>query len=345
MNDLFRALVMEQSGGGGNLITTVKMVDFEAIQPFDENVTTVTVKVEFSSLNYKDGLILKGLGNLTKSYPHVPGIDLAGTVEASDDSRYQPGDKVFATGGGLGQTTWGGYAEKAKVKSDWLTHLPEGLTTRRIMTLGTAGLAAMLSVLTLEENGITPDSGDILVTGAAGGLGSVAIAILSQLGYRVVASTGRLELSEYLANLGAAEIIDRAELSEAKPKPLETQRWAACIDSVGGQTLATVLASIKECGAVAACGLADNSKLPTTVMPFILRGVKLLGTDNRNTPVNKRNEAWKRVAGILPAEKLDAMITEVGLSDISRLATEILAGKVRGRIVVSPTANAAMLGT
>ena len=271
---------------------------------------------------------------MVKTYPHIPGIDLAGTVEASDDPRYKIGDKVISTGWTVGERVWGGFAQKARLNAGWLVPLPEGLTPRQAMGVGTAGLTAMLAVQALEAHGAKPDAGDILVTGAAGGVGSIATAILAARGYRVVASTGRRALDDYLKELGAAEIIDRADLSEAEHKPLDSQRWAGCVDSVGGTTLATALAHLKQNGSIAACGLAGGVELPTTVIPFLLRGVNLLGMNSLDTPFERRVEAWAAIAKDLPAAKLEAAISEVGLSDLQALGGDILAGKVRGRTVV-----------
>ena len=294
----------------------------------------VTVAVQYSTLNYKDGLVLGGLGRLVRQYPHVPGIDFVGTVEASDSPPWKKGDPVILTGWRVGEAHWGGYAQKARVKGEWLVALPAGLTPQRAMAIGTAGLTAMLAVMALERHGLTPERDEVLVTGAAGGLGSVATAILAKLGYAVAASTGRVEAHDYLKSLGAASVIDRASIATPSGKPLDPERWAGCIDSVGGSTLATILPQMKYRGVVASCGLAGGTKLETTVIPFLLRGVSILGIDSVACPTAERTQAWTRLARDLPPAKLDAMIQIAGLSDLLRLGPDILAGKVRGRIVV-----------
>lgn len=294
----------------------------------------VTVAVEYSTVNYKDGMVVKGLGNLVRHYPHVPGVDFAGTVETSDGDRYKPGDKVVLTGWRVGEMHWGGYAQKARVKSGWLVPLPDGLSTKQAMAVGTAGFASMLCVAALEDRGLTPDAGVVLVTGAAGGVGSVAVAILAKLGYTVAASTGRAEQHDYLKSLGASEIVERAELSESSGRPLDKERWAGCVDTVGSTTLATVLTQMQYGRAVAACGLAGGPKLETTVIPFLLRGVDLLGIDSVMQPYDNRARTWRRIATDLPLEKLDAMTEAAGLSDIAEAADRILAGRIRGRLVI-----------
>ena len=324
---MFNALVLDEKDG--KVTSAIRQLEVSDLPAGD-----VTVAVEYSTLNYKDGMILNGLGRLVRRYPHVPGVDFAGTVEASDNPAWKPGDPAIATGWRIGELHWGGYAEKARVKGEWLVRPPAGLTLRRAMAIGTAGLTAMLGVMALEAHGIGPASGDILVTGAAGGVGSVATAILHRLGYRVVASTGRPETEDYLRDLGAAEIVDRASLATPSGKPLDAERWAGCIDAVGGATLATVLAGLKYGGAVAAAGLAGGAKLDTTVIPFLLRGVSLLGIESVMCPSERREAAWARLVRDLPMDKLDAMIQPAGLTDLPDLATQILAGKVRGRVVV-----------
>ena len=295
----------------------------------------VTVAVEHSTLNYKDGLILQGLGRLVRQYPHVPGIDFAGRVLSSDNPAWREGDPVLLTGWRVGEAHWGGYGQKARVKGDWLVKLPVGLTTRQAMAIGTAGFTAMLAVMALEDHGLTPDKGEVLVTGAAGGVGSVATAILAKLGYQVAASTGRPETHDYLRKLGATSIIERASIEKPSGKPLEGERWAGCIDAVGGGTLAQVLTQLKYHASVAACGLAGGAKLEATVIPFLLRGVNLLGIDSVMCPTPRREQAWARLARDLPLDLLESMITEARLEDLPRLAGEILAGKVRGRVVVN----------
>ncbi|MFT6451929.1 MAG: acrylyl-CoA reductase (NADPH) [Halocynthiibacter sp.] len=295
----------------------------------------VTVAVEYSTVNYKDGLCMsENGGGLVRKYPHIPGIDFAGTVAASKDARYAPGDKVVLTGWRVGEAHWGGYAEKANVRADWLVPLPDGLSTRAAMAVGTAGLTAMLSVMALEDHGLTPEKGEVLVTGAAGGVGSVATAILAHLGYQVAGVTGRADQESYLRDLGAARIIPRSELAETVKRPLEGETWAGCIDAVGGEMLARVLGQMKYGGSVAAVGLAGGAKLPTTVIPFLLRGVNLLGIDSVMQPYENRLRAWKRVARDLPMDKLEAMIRPASLADLPQLGADILQGQVRGRVVV-----------
>jgi acrylyl-CoA reductase (NADPH) len=294
----------------------------------------VTVAVQYSTLNYKDGLVLGGLGRLVRQYPHVPGVDFVGAVETSESPQWKKGDAVVLTGWRVGETHWGGYAQKARVKGEWLVALSAGLTPERAMAIGTAGFTAMLAVMALERHGLTPAGGEVLVTGAAGGLGSVATAILAKLGYSVAASTGRPETHGYLKSLGAASIVDRASIATPSGKPLEAERWAGCIDSVGGSTLATILPQMKYRGAVASCGLAGGSKLETTVIPFLLRGVSILGIDSVTSPATERTQAWARLVRDLPAAKLDAMIQPAGLGDLLRLGPDILAGRIRGRVVV-----------
>ncbi|MGH1369171.1 MAG: MDR family oxidoreductase [Maritimibacter sp.] len=326
---MFKALVLEQNDEGvaGAHMRELSMDDLPAGE--------VTVAVEYSTVNYKDGLCLspKG-GGLVRQYPHVAGIDFAGTVEASEDARFAPGDKVVLTGWRVGEVHWGGYAQKARVKADWLVPLPDGLSTRDAMAVGTAGLTAMLSVLALEQHGLTPQKGEVLVTGAAGGVGSVATAILGKLGYEVAAVTGRPEQAEYLTSLGAARIVARGEINEVVKRPLEAETWAGCIDAVGGEMLARILGQMTYGGSVAAVGLAGGAALPTTVIPFLLRGVNLLGIDSVMKPYEGRLEAWGRIAQDLPMEKLASMIQTATLEDVPRLGADILSGKVKGRVVV-----------
>jgi len=294
----------------------------------------VTVAVKFSSLNYKDGLAVSGKGKIIRSFPMVCGIDLAGIVESSESPKFQPGDDVVVTGWGLSETSPGGYTQKQRVKSDWLVKRPEPLTLQQTMAIGTAGLTAMLCILALEDNGLTPDAeGEVLVTGAGGGVGSVAVAVLSKLGYTVAASTGRQETHDFLKGLGATTIIDRAELATAG-KPFDKERWAGAVDTVGSQTLATVLAQTRYGGGVAACGLAGGNDLPTTVLPFILRGVSLLGVDSVMCPTPRRAKAWGRLATDLPTDKLEELTTVEPMTRIAELAEEILAGRTRGRVVI-----------
>jgi acrylyl-CoA reductase (NADPH) len=295
----------------------------------------VLVAVEYSTVNYKDGLVVTSGGGLVKSWPHVPGIDFAGTVLQSSDPRYAAGDRVVLTGWRVGELHAGGYASKARVNADWLVPLPATLSTRLAMAIGTAGFTAMLALDTLERQGLTPAAGDVLVTGAAGGVGSVATALLAARGYRVVASTGRPDTAEYLRALGAVEVIDRSAFAEPAKRPLEAERWAACIDSVGGTTLARVLTQMKYGGSVAAVGLASGAKLDTTVIPFLLRGINLLGIDSVMCPAARRRPLWDRLANELPRDRLEAMTSSATLDDVPSLARDILAGAVRGRVVIS----------
>jgi len=330
---MFKALILDQDSDG---------LAEARIQEIDEDRLPdgeVTVAVEYSTVNYKDGLCLspKG-GGLVRSYPHVGGIDFAGTVETSTDPRYKPGDKVVLTGWRVGEVHWGGYAQKARVKADWLVPLPEGLTTRAAMAVGTAGFTAMLAVMALEDHGLSPDKGEVLVTGAAGGVGSVATAILAHLGYSVAGVTGRPEQAEYLKSLGAARIVPREELAETVKRPLESETWAGCVDAVGGAMLARVLGQMKYGASVAAVGLAGGAALPATVVPFLLRGVNLLGIDSVMQPFENRQRAWARIARDLPMDKLEAMIQPATLADLPRLGADILKGQVKGRVVVDVNA-------
>jgi len=329
---MFKALVVEKSESGETSATVQELSD-DRLPEGD-----VTVAVEYSTLNYKDGLCLSAGGGLVRKYPHVPGIDFAGTVEHSDDPRYRAGDKVVLTGWRVGEVHWGGYATRARVKADWLVPLPEGLTTRQAMAVGTAGFTAMLAVMALEDHGLAPGAGEVLVTGAAGGVGSVAVALLAQLGYQVAAVTGRASLEPYLRDLGASRIIPRAELAETVKRPLEAESWAGCVDSVGGPMLARVLGQMKYGASVSAVGLAGGAQLPATVIPFLLRGVNLLGIDSVMRPYSDRVRAWARIARDLPMDKLEAMVNPQGLSDLPALGEAILKGQVQGRVVVDVNA-------
>ena len=324
---MFKALVVDNAGG--SVISAVQQLDESLLPPGD-----VTIAVEYSTVNYKDGLVVTGAGGLVKQYPHVPGIDLAGSVIRSDDPKFKAGDPVILTGWRVGEVRWGGLAQKAAANGEWLVPLPAGLTARQAMAIGTAGFTAMLAVIALEAQGLMPKSGEVLVTGAAGGVGSVATAILAKRGYQVVASTGRPATHEYLRRLGATSVIDRAGFADSAKRPLEGERWAACIDSVGGNTLARVLAQTKYGGSVAAVGLAGGSKLDHTVIPFLLRGVNLLGIDSVMCPMPRRLEAWHRLQSDLPLDLLEAMTVSARLDEVPRLASEILKGQVRGRVVV-----------
>ena len=322
----FKAYVIEKVEGG----TKAALTQFDEADLMDGDVT---VRVEYSTVNYKDGLAITGKGPVVRRFPMIAGIDFAGTVESSTHPNWKPGDKVVLNGWGLGETHLGAYAEKARVKGNWLVRLPESMSARDAMSIGTAGYTAMLAVMALEKHGLTPDSGPIVVTGATGGVGSVAVAILAKLGFDVIAATGRTQEAEYLKSLGASEIVDRKELG-GPAKPLAKERWAGGIDSVGSTTLANVLSMMRYGGAAAACGLTGGMDLPGSVAPFILRGVCLYGIDSVMCPSPKRNEAWKRLAKDLDRHKLAAIATEIALSEIPDAAAKILKGQVRGRIVV-----------
>ncbi|MBB4819395.1 acrylyl-CoA reductase (NADPH) [Pseudomonas alcaligenes] len=323
---MFKGILIDKDDAGYR--ATLAELD-EAQLPAGE----VTVKVDYSTLNYKDGLAITGKGPVVRSFPMVAGIDLAGTVEASDSPAFKVGDRVLLNGWGVGETHWGGLAQKARLNGDWLIPLPAGFTPRQAMAIGTAGYTAMLSVLALERNGVTPDKGPVLVTGANGGVGSFAIALLARLGYQVAASTGRPQEADYLKHLGAAEIIDRASLSEPG-RPLGKERWAGAVDSVGSHTLANVCAGIRYGGAVAACGLAQGMDFPASVAPFILRGVTLAGIDSVMRPRADRIEAWDRLVRDLDLALLDEITSEIGLGEAVLSASELLEGRVRGRVVV-----------
>lgn len=322
----FKAIRIDKADKG----TTAALTQFDEAELMDGDVT---VRVEWSTLNYKDGLALTGKAPVVRRFPMIAGIDFAGTVEASSHPQWKAGDKVICTGWGMGETHLGAYAEKARVKGDWLVALPQGLSARDAMAIGTAGFTAMLSVLALEKHGVSPKSGPVVVTGAAGGVGSVATAMLSKLGYHVIASTGRASEADYLKSLGAAEVIDRNELS-APAKPLARERWAGGVDSVGSTTLANLLSMTKYGGAIAACGLAAGMDLPSSVAPFILRGVCLLGIDSVMCPIDPRKAAWQRLASDLDRSKLSEITTEIPLAEVPEWGAKILAGQVRGRIVV-----------
>jgi acrylyl-CoA reductase (NADPH) len=328
----FKALVVDKDDAGQTK-ASVQAVDEASLPPGN-----VTVAVEYSTVNYKDGLCLGSGGGLVRAWPHVPGIDFAGTVQASDDPRYRPGDKVILTGWRVGEVRWGGYAQKARVEADWLVPLPAGLTTRQAMAIGTAGLTSMLAILALEAHGLKPGQGPVLVTGAAGGVGSVAVALLAAMDHEVAAVTGRPETEGYLRDLGAARIVPRADLAETVKRPLEAETWAGCIDAVGGAMLARILGQMKYGASVAAVGLAGGSALPATVVPFLLRGVNLLGIDSVMQPFDRRKLAWDRLVGTLSLERLEQMIVPATLSDLPGLGADILAGKVKGRVVVDVNA-------
>ncbi|WP_317057707.1 acryloyl-CoA reductase [Roseovarius rhodophyticola] len=328
---MFNALVVEKDEESGKTSAAVK-----EISDADLPEGNVTVAVEYSTVNYKDGLCIGPGGGLVRTYPHVPGIDFAGTVEASEDDRYSPGDKVVLTGWRVGEVHWGGYAQKARVNADWLVPLPKGLDTRQAMAVGTAGFTAMLAVMALEDHGIK--DGPVLVTGAAGGVGSVATAILANLGHEVAGVTGRPETADYLKSLGATQIVAREEINETTKRPLEAETWGGCVDAVGGEMLARALGQIKYGGSVAAVGLAGGAGLPATVIPFLLRGVNLLGIDSVMQPYDNRLRAWERIAKDLPMDKLEAMIQPATLGDLPGLGKDILKGQVKGRVVVDVNA-------
>lgn len=328
---MFNALIVEKTEDGTH--AEVRSVSYDDLPAGD-----VTVSVDYSTVNYKDGLCIGPGGGLVRTYPHVPGIDFSGTVETSDDPRYDVGDAVILTGWRVGEARWGGYAQKARVKADYLVPLPNGLTTRQAMAVGTAGFTSMLAIMALEDHGLKPGQGPVLVTGAAGGVGSVATAILANLGYEVAAVTGRPETGNYLKELGAVTIVDRSELNETTKRPLEAETWSGCVDAVGGAMLARVLGQIKYGGSVAAVGLAGGSSLPTTVIPFLLRGVNLLGIDSVMQPYENRKRAWDRIATDLPLAKLEAMTSSATLSDLPALGRDILNGNVKGRVVVNVNA-------
>jgi len=323
----FKALLLEEKDGSvtGNVAT----LDDAKLPAGD-----VTVAVEYSTLNYKDGLILANKAKLVRNFPHVPGIDFAGTVTESTNPAFKKGDRVVLNGWGVGERHWGGMSEMARVKGEWLVKLPEAISTKRAMAIGTAGYTAMLCVMALEDHALKTDA-PVLVTGAAGGVGSVAVAILAKLGYSVTAVTGRADQADYLKSLGAKAVVDRAEFANGPTKPMDSVRWGGAVDTVGGKVLATVLTQIAYGASVAACGNAAGVELPTTVLPFILRSVNLLGVDSVMCPAPQRKEAWARLARDLPLDKLDAMTTTVKLADAMALAPAILKGQVRGRTVIA----------
>ena len=328
-----RAVLMEKGDDGQAVARLADLAD-DALPAGD-----VTVRVEFSTLNYKDGLCLSATGGgLVRTYPHVPGIDFSGVVEASDDARYAPGDRVVLTGWRVGEAYWGGFATKARVKADWLVPLPEGLSARQAMAVGTAGFTSMLAVMALEEHGLTHAGGEVLVTGAAGGVGSIAVALLARLGYQVAAVTGRPETEGYLRDLGASRIVPRADLAEAVKRPMESETWAGCIDAVGGQMLARVLGQMKSGASVAAVGNAGGLVVPANIIPFLLRGINLLGINSVTVPFARRVQAWDRITTDLPMDKLEEMIRPAALADVPALGAAILKGEVQGRVVVDVTA-------
>ncbi len=332
MSNPFKALLATESDGDVR-------IDFVELSENDLPEGDVLVRVGYSTLNYKDGLALNGnKGRIMRKLPMVPGIDLAGTVEASDSPEYKPGDHVVVNGWGLSETSWGGYTQKARLKSDWLVPLPDAFDEKQAMAIGTAGFTAMLAVMALEHIEVRPGGGEVLVTGAAGGVGSVAVAVLAKLGYDVAASTGRAEAHDYLRGLGAKSIVGRVELEAESKRPMDKARWAGAVDTVGGGILAAVLRATDQFGAVAACGNAAGFELNTTVLPFILRGVSLMGINSVYCPVERRREAWRRLATDLPIGKLDDMTEVIPFGDLLARSKDILKGQVRGRVVVDVNA-------
>ncbi len=328
----FNALIVNKDDDG-NVSQTIEQIEVDRL-PEGE----VLVAVDYSTVNYKDGLCVNATGGLVRNFPHVPGIDFVGTVEASDDDRYKAGDKVVLTGWRVGEAHWGGYAQKARVKADWLVPLPEGLSPKQAMAVGTAGFTSMLAIMALEDHGLKVGDGPVLVTGASGGVGSVATAILAKLGHEVAAVTGRPESGDYLKSLGASTIVPREEIGEAVKRPLEKETWAGCVDAVGGEMLARVLGQMKYGTSVSAVGLAGGATYPGTVVPFLLRGVNLLGIDSVMQPFENRQRAWQRIASDLPMDKLESMIEMATLADLPKLGSDILKGQTRGRIVVDVNA-------
>lgn len=329
---MFNALMVNKDDEG-KTSAAVELISED--QLMDGNVT---VAVEYSTVNYKDGLCVGPGGGLVRNYPHIPGIDFAGTVENSSDARYKVGDKVVLTGWRVGEAHFGGYSQKARVNADWLVPLPKGLDTRSAMAVGTAGFTSMLSVMALEDHGLMVGDGPILVTGAAGGVGSVAVALLAALGHEVAGVTGRPESVEYLKSLGATQIVARQEVNQTVKRPLEAETWAGCVDAVGGEMLARVLGQMKYGASVSAVGLAGGAGLPATVIPFLLRGVNLLGIDSVMQPYDKRLRAWERIACDLPMDKLEDMVVPAVLSDLPKLGKDILKGQIQGRVVVDVNA-------
>ncbi len=325
---MFKALVLDQIDG--DMVAEIRQLGADDLPKED-----VRIAVEYSSLNYKDGMAVTGTGKIIRNFPMVPGIDLAGKVIESVSEKYRPGDGVILTGWGVGESHWGGYSQQAAAKAEWLVPMPQGLDSRKAMIIGTAGFTAMLCIMTLEEARITPDLGPVLVTGASGGVGSIAVLLLSNLGYEVAAVTGRESTHEYLRGLGASRILSRDEMG-AEARPLGSQRWAGAVDTVGGTILARVLAEMEYGGAVAACGLAGSFKLNTTVMPFILRNVSLRGVDSVSCPFERRTRAWERLAADLPESAYDTISRTVGLGEIEVVSKEIMAGQVQGRVLIDP---------
>ncbi|NNN19270.1 MAG: oxidoreductase [Acidimicrobiaceae bacterium] len=325
---MFTALVIKETDG--KVTSSIARVEEESL-PEGE----VTIDAKYSTLNYKDGMVLNGIGRLVRSYPHIPGVDVSGIVRDSTDSRFSPGDEVVVGGYRFGETRWGGYSELVRVPADWVIKLPIGLTLFQAMAFGTAGFSAMMAIDALESHGLMPSDQEVLVTGAVGGVGSISVALLKALGYKVAASTGRPDEYEYLRQLGAGTIIERSELEAPATRPLESERWSGCIDNVGGSTLGRVLSQLSRGASIASVGLAGGASFSANVMPFLLRGVNILGIDSVSLGIDKRFQIWKRLAGTFPMELLDGMTDEVSLVDLERLGKEILEGKVKGRLVVN----------
>ncbi len=329
----YRALMLTETDDGKvtGAVTTITDADL----PQDGNVV---IDVDYSNLNYKDGLIMNGLGKLVRDYPHIPGVDMAGTIVSSEDDRYAPGDKVLVTGWRFGEIWWGGYAERVRVKADWIVPMPKGVTSREAMILGTAGVTAVQAIMRLEDHGLTPEKGEVLVTGAAGGVGSLAVAMLAHRGYQVAAVTGRPETAAYLTDLGASRIVAREDLSEPTTRPMESATWAGCIDNVGGTTLSRVIGQMAYGGSIAAIGNAGGIKLEATVLPFLLRAVNLLGIDSVMVPYEQRVTYWDNAVKWMPMDKIDHVVTEAKLEDMMDHAKSILKGQVKGRVLVTPKA-------
>lgn len=327
----YRALILNQDSEGKVSGDVQTISDADLPQEGE-----VVVDIDYSNLNYKDGLIMNGLGKLVRDYPHIPGVDMAGTVVSSEDQRYKAGDKVLVTGWRYGEIWWGGYAERTRVKADWIVPQPKGTTSREVMILGTAGVTATQAIMRLEARGLTPDDGEVLVTGAAGGVGSLAVAMLANRGYQVAAVTGRPETADYLTTLGASKIVPRSDLSEPSDKPMESAAWAGCIDNVGGSTLSRVIGQMAYGASVAAIGNTGGIKLETTVLPFLLRGVNILGIDSVMTPYEQRVTYWENAVKWMPMEKIDHIVSEAKLEEMMGHAQSILKGQVKGRILVTP---------
>jgi acrylyl-CoA reductase (NADPH) len=332
MSGTFNALMLEEKDG--KVIPSIQSLPLDRLPPGE-----VTVRIAYSSLNYKDGMIVSGLGRMVRDYPHIPGIDFVGEVTESSSPSYKAGDQVILTGWRVGEAFWGGFSQMARVKADWLVPLPKGLTPKRAMAIGTAGFTAMLAIMLLEDHGMTTTSkGEVLVTGAVGGVGSVAVSVLANLGYKVAASTGRPEQATYLKELGATSIVDRAELAAQAKRPLDAERWAGAVDSVGGTTLANLITCLRHGGSVAACGLAGGTESTVNLLPFLLRGTNILGVDSVWCPYERRVKAWDRLVAELPVDKLDNMTSIAPLAELPNLAKTILRGTVRGRTVIDVNA-------